>query len=242
MGKKIRVQRRGRGTPTFRAKKKGKIHPVGYLIEKAETANGSISKIFHETGRSAPLALVELKNGLNYITVAAEGVYRGQEVSIGPLASVKVGNVLPLGDIPEGTIINNIELKPNDGGKLVRSSGSYAIVISHQASKTSIKLPSKRIIELPNDCRATIGVVAGAGRKEKPYLKAGEKFYLMKAKGRVYPRSKGISMIAASHPHGGGRHRHVGKPTTVARNTSPGRKVGLIAARSTGRKKRTRTA
>lgn len=240
MGKKLRVQRRGRGTPTFRATKKGKVRPVGYSISKDETIKGVISKIFHETGRSAPLALIELNNGLDYVTVASEGVYRGQEINIGSAATARVGDVLPLRDIPEGTIVNNTELKPGDGGKLVRSSGSYAIVISHQSSKTSIKLPSKRIIELPNECRATIGIVAGGGRKEKPFMKAGEKFYFMKAKGHIYPRSKGISMTAASHPHGGGRHRHVGKATTVARNTPPGRKVGLIAAKSTGRKKRSR--
>jgi len=240
MGKKLRVQRRGRGTSTFRAAKKGKIAPVKYPTGKAESRSGVISDLVHETGRGAPLAFVELGDGVSYITAAPEGVYIGKEIAIGSDAPAKVGNVLPLGSIPEGTVVNSVELRPGDGGRLVRSSGSFATVVSHTESKTTLKLPSKKSIDLPNDCRATVGIVAGGGRMDKPFTKAGEKFYLMKAKGRIYPQSKGISMIAASHPHGGGRHRHVGKPTTVARSTPPGRKVGLIAARWSGRKKRTR--
>ena len=240
MGKKLRVQRRGRGTPTFRAAKKWKIAPVKYPIGATESRSGIVSDLIHETGRGAPLAFVELGDGVSYITAAPEGVHVGKEIFLGSDAAINVGNVLPLGSIPEGTIVNNIELKPGDGGRLVRSSGSYATVVSHIGLKTNVKLPSKKSIELSNDCRATIGIVAGGGRKDKPFTKAGEKFYLMKARGRIYPQSKGISMIAASHPHGGGRHRHVGKPTTVSRDTPPGRKVGLIAARWSGRKKRTR--
>jgi len=83
-----------------------------------------------------------------------------------------------------------------------------------------------------------VGVVAGAGRTEKPFLKAGAIGKLMTARGRVWPTTSGQKMIAASHPHGGGRHKHSGKPTTVGRNTPPGRKVGMIAARQTGRAKR----
>jgi len=113
-------------------------------------------------------------------------------------------------------------------------------VVSHVASRTNVKLPSKRNVALPNGCRATIGVVAGGGRKEKPFMKAGEKRLLKKAKGQVYPTTKGVSMAAVSHPHGGGRHRHPGKSTTVSRHAPPGRKVGLIAARNSGKRKRRR--
>ena len=94
-------------------------------------------------------------------------------------------------------------------------------------------LPSKRNKQVNSMCRATVGVVAGAGRTEKPFLKAGAKHHLMKANGHLYPRTRGIAMIAACHPFGsskkGGR-----KVTTVSRNAPPGQKVGLIAARSAG--------
>jgi len=146
---------------------------------------------------------------------------------------VEIGNVLPLGKIPEGTMVCNIELSPGDGGKMVRSSGAYATVVTHTPDGTIVKLPSKRTKYVNDLCRATIGLISGAGRVEKPFLKAGTKFHLMKAKGHMYPRTRGRAMVAAAHPYGsskkGGR-----KVTTVSRNAPPGKKVGLIAARSAG--------
>ena len=103
-----------------------------------------------------------------------------------------------------------------------------------------VLLTKPKNIEINNKCRATIGIISGGGRKEKPFMKAGEKYYSKKAKGQVYPTTKGVKMTAASHPHGGGRHRRPGKSTTVSRHSPPGKKVGLIAARSSGRKKRKR--
>ena len=137
-------------------------------------------------------------------------------------------------------MVCNIELRPGDGGKIARSSGSFGVVVAHLGGETSINLPSKRIVKLSNECRATIGIVAGGGRTEKPFMKAGEKFYAKKAKGQLFPVTKGVKMAAASHPHGGGRHRRPGKSTTVSRNAPPGKKVGLIAARNSGKRKRRR--
>lgn len=137
-------------------------------------------------------------------------------------------------------MVCNVELRPGDGGRIARSSGSFATVVSHSDNKTTLKLPSKRNVEIYKNCRAMIGIVSGGGRKEKPFLKAGEKFYAKKAKGQVYPETKGVKMAAASHPHGGGRHRRPGSSTTVSRHAPPGAKVGLIAARNSGRRLRRR--
>jgi len=240
MGKKLRVQRRGRGTPTFKARKSGKIAPIKYPSSVAGNLNGVVKDLRHEPGRDAPLLYVELEGGVGYYAAAPEGVYIGQPVSIGPDAPLKVGNVRPIGSIPESTMVCNVELRPGDGGRMARSSGSFATVVSHSEDKTVLKLPSKRNIQISNDCRATIGIVSGGGRKEKPFMKAGEKHYKKRSKGQVYPVTKGVKMTAASHPHGGGRHRRPGSSTTVSRNAPPGAKVGLIAARNTGRKKRQR--
>ncbi len=240
MGKKLRVQRRGKGSPTFRAVKKGRISPVKYPPLVEGSLNGVVKDLLHESGRGSPLAYIDIGEGTGYYLSAPEGVYIGQDVSIGSDIPVRVGNVLPLGAIPEGTLVCNIELKPGDGGKIARSSGTYATVVSHSSSGTNVKLPSKRNVELSDDCRATIGIVAGGGRREKPFMKAGERHLIKKAKGHVYPMTKGVSMTAASHPHGGGRHRHPGKSTTVSRHSPPGKKVGLIAASSSGKKKRRR--
>ena len=240
MGKKIKVQRRGRGTPTFRASKKGKISPIRYPKQDAESVNGVIKGLLHESGRGAPLLQVVLEDGTQYYTAAPEGVYIDQPVSLGEEAPLRIGNVRPIGFLPEGTMVCNVELRPGDGGRIARSSGSFATVVSHSANKTTLKLPSKRNVEISKNCRATIGIVSGGGRKEKPFMKAGEKFYAKKAKGQIYPETKGVKMAAASHPHGGGRHRRPGSSTTVSRHAPPGAKVGLIAARNSGKRLRRR--
>ena len=237
MGKRIRVQRRGRGTPTFRASSHRRVAPVHYpslsAKEQEGVINGKVEAIVHEPGRGSPMVAVKLETGETYYSVVPEGVYEGQPTQIGGGASVDLGNVLPIGKIPEGTMVCNIELSPGDGGKLVRSSGAYATIVGHTPDGTIIKLPSRKTRYVNSLCRATVGVISGAGRTEKPFLKAGAKHHLMKAKGHLYPRTRGIAMIAASHPYGsskkGGR-----KVTTVGRNAPPGQKVGLIAARSAG--------
>ncbi|TRO49148.1 50S ribosomal protein L2 [Candidatus Bathyarchaeota archaeon] len=237
MGKRIRVQRRGRGSSTFRASTHKRVAPVKYppvsVTENKTVINGQVKGIIHDPGRGSPMVAVKLETGDTYFSVVPEGVYEGQPTQIGNEAVIDIGNVLPIGKIPEGTMVCNIELSPGDGGKMVRASGAYATIISHTSDRTIIKLPSKRSKYINNNCRATIGVIAAAGRTEKPFLKAGAKHHLMKAKGHMYPRTRGIAMIAASHPFGsskkGGR-----KVTTVGRNAPPGQKVGLIAARSAG--------
>ena len=241
MGKRIRVQRRGKGSSTFRARTNNRIAPVQYPSASKESLEGAIQgqllRLFHEPGRGSPLALVELKTGQSYYTVVPEGVYEGQTIAIGSKAPVDIGNVLPLGSIPEGTMICNIELSPSDGGKMARSSGAYSTVVGHTPQGTMIKLPSGKTRYLNDLCRATVGVISAAGRVERPFLKAGSKFHLMQAKGRVYPRTRGLAMVSAVHPYGSSK-RGGRKVTTVSRNAPPGQKVGLIAARSTGRGRR----
>lgn len=241
MGKRIRVQRRGRGGPTFRAATHKRVAPSCYPPATKElfdiAVSGVVEEILHDPGRGAPLALIRFENGEECYTVVPEGVYVGQQIQMGGKANIEVGNVLPVGKIPEGTMVCNIELKPGDGGKIAKSSGAYAIVVAHTAQGTLIKLPSGKTRYLSNYCRATIGVVAGAGRTEKPFLKAGAKFHLMRARGRKYPRTRGRAMVAAVHPFGSSK-RSARKVTTVSRNAPPGKKVGLIAARGAGRRKK----
>ena len=243
MGKRIRVQRRGRGTSTFRAATHKRAAPVRYPPVSKEEREGAIQGqvvgFFHEPGRGSPLASVKLETGETYYTVVPEGVYEGQLIQIGSKAFIDTGSVVPLGSIPEGNMVCNIELSPGDGGKIARSSGSYATVVAHTPEGTMIKLPSGKTRYFNDLCRATIGVVSGAGRVDKPFLKAGARFHLMRAKGHMYPRTRGIAMVAAAHPYGSSK-RGARKVTTVSRHAPPGRKVGLIAARSAGRKRKKR--
>ncbi|MEM4238562.1 MAG: 50S ribosomal protein L2, partial [Nitrososphaerota archaeon] len=197
---------------------------------------GYVREILHDPGRGAPVAEIEADGQVFYIP-AVQGMYVGQRIEIGSGASASVGNILPIGSLPEGALISTIELKPGDGGVLARSSGAYASVISQVGEKTIIRLPSRKLVELSGKCFAVVGAVAGGGRVDKPMLKAGKRYWLMKAKHRPYPRVRGVTMVPARHPFGGGSHKRIGRPETVKRTAPPGRKVGLISARRTGRKK-----
>ena len=162
----------------------------------------------------------------------------GQKIQIGEGSQAKEGNILVLKDIPEGIPIYNLESKPGDGGKFVRTSGTFARIITKMDSAIVVELPSgKRRTFMPN-CRAIIGTIAGGGRTEKPFLKAGVKHFRMKAKNKFWPIVSGISMNAVAHPFGGKGSHTKGRPTQSARNDPPGRKVGKIAPKRTGRRKR----
>jgi len=243
MGKRIRVQRRGGGGPTWRAATHKRIAAVQYpALSKREMESalqGRIEEIVHEPGRGSPLAHIKLETGQDYFTVVPEGVFQGQTIQMGSKASVDVGNILTLGDVPPGTIVCDVELQPGDGGKVCRSSGAYATVVAHTPLGTMIKFPSGKTAYLNDLCRAMIGVVSGSGRVDKPFLKAGPRFHLMHAKGHKYQRTRGVAMVAAVHPYGSSK-RGGRKVTTVSRHAPPGKKVGLIAARSTGRKRKRR--
>ena len=245
MGKRIRVQRRGRGGSTYRASTHKRVAPAKYpsAISPKESfdasINGVIEDLVHDPGRGAPLAFVRFDNGETCYTVTPEGVFKGQQISLGGKAPAEVGNILPLGKVPEGTMVCDLELRPGDGGKMARSSGAYATVVGHTPQGTMIRLPSGRTRYVNDRCMATVGVVAGGGRTEKPFLKAGEKYHLMKAKGHKYPRTRGRAMVAAVHPYGSSK-RSARKGTTVSHGAPPGQKVGLIAARGAGQKKKRR--
>ena len=111
-------------------------------------------------------------------------------------AQLTVGNVLPIGNLPEGTIVSNVEDKNGDRGSLARASGNYATVISHNTDNntTRIKLPSghKKVLRSTN--RAMVGIVAGGGRIDKPLLKAGRAHYKYKAKRNCWPKVRGVAM------------------------------------------------
>lgn len=243
MGKRTLVRRRGRGGKQFRAVTIGKIAPARYPNFKLdESHSGLIVDIIHERGRDAPLAKVKFDDDTHSYIPAPEGTVIGTKIDMGSDAETSTKNILPLEAIPDGTTICNIEKNVGDGGKLIKAAGSSAIVFSHGAEGVTVKMPSGRFLTLNPKCRAMVGIVAGAGRSEKPFLKAGNRAKYMQAHGRLYPTVRGIAQAAVYHPHGGGRHQHIGRQSSVGRTTPPGRKVGNIAPRKTGRgrvKKRT---
>lgn len=239
MGKSLIQQKRGKGGPRYRApsfRYEGKAGFTSY--ENNKTTSADIIDILHSSGHSAPLMELKYGNGEAGLMQAPEGVKVGDRIEIGRDVEVKKGNILPLKNIPEGTSIYNIESNPGDGGKFVRSSGTFAKIITKMENSIIVELPSsKRRTFLP-ECKAAIGIVAGSGRTEKPFLKAGNKFYAMKAKNKMWPIVSGTSMNSVDHPFGGSSSHSKGIPTQSARNSPPGRKVGKIAPKRTGRHKR----
>jgi large subunit ribosomal protein L2 len=237
MGKRILQRHRGKGGLQYRAPSKGKFAVVSYPFVPAEqTVEGRIVKLVHERGREYPIAQIDVAGRMSYIP-AVLGLTVGSSIQIGSSAPLTIGNVLPLASIPEGTQICNIERYKGDGGRLVRNAGGSAVLFANTSDGAVVKMPSGKTIVLPPKCRASIGVVSGAGRVEKPFLRAGPRYHLLKSKGKIYPRMRGIAMAVVYHPFGGGRHQHPGKSTSTSRNAPPGRKVGLIAPRKTGRKR-----
>ena len=235
MGRRIQGQRRGRGGPTFRAPSHRYKANLSHRRDTGDLVTGTVVDIEHDPARSAPVAAVEFDDGDRRLVLVPEGVGIGTEIQIGISAEIKPGNTLPLAEIPEGIPICNVESKPRDGGRFARASGVSADLVTHDRNATVVQLPSGEMKRLDPRCRATIGVVAGGGRTEKPMIKAGSKYHKMRARGTKWPRVRGVAMNAVDHPFGGGGRQHPGRPKSVSRHAPPGRKVGDIASRRTGR-------
>lgn len=233
MGKSLTQQKRGKGSPTYKA---NSFRSAG-KVSQLQTEKGKIVDIINSTGHSAPLLQIKYDDNKESLVLAAEGLKVGDTIEKGESVDLKAGNTTTLINIPEGVSIFNIEGIPGDGGKLARSSGSNAKIVSKSRTKIIVKMPSGKQKEFHPKCMATIGVVAGSGRTEKPYMKAGNKKKAMYARGKYWPLVSGASMNAVDHPFGGARSSRKGRPTIAPRNAPPGRKVGMIRPRKTGRNK-----
>ncbi len=138
---------------------------------------GVITDIIHDPGRGAPLCQVKFRDPYRYkkrteTFIANEGMYTGQFIYAGKRAALTIGNILPLGSMPEGTVVTNVEEQPGDRGALGRTSGNYVTVIGHNPdeNKTRVKLPSGAKKVVRSSARGMIGIVAGGGRTDKPLL------------------------------------------------------------------------
>jgi large subunit ribosomal protein L2 len=231
MGKRIIQQARGKGSLTYRVRRRAYLHKFQYPMLEGEA---EIINLIHSAGHSAPVAKLKIGNEIFFMP-AFNGAFIGQKINIGK-GKPEVGNILPLNEIPAGTQIYNLELNPGDGGKMMKCAGTSASIVRVDGNKTVIKTAKRKEISLSNNCRATIGVVAGEGRKLKPFMKAGRKHYQMKARNKLWPRTSSIKMNVVDHPFGSGRGKRA-KSKIAKRNSPPGRKVGHLSPRRTGRAK-----
>ena len=227
MGKNLIQQARGKGSPTYRAPSFRYITKVSY---PRDLRAGNVIDLVRCQGHSSPLAKIKYESGEESYIIAAHGIKIGQNIGEEPMP----GNVLYLKDVPIGTSIFNIELRPGDGGKFVRGSGCFAKVVFKKTNAVEVLLPSKKKKVFSSDCKATVGVCAGSGRKEKPFLKAGTRYHYMKSRNKLYPSTSGIAMNAVDHPYGTSRSSKKGHPTIARKNAPPGAKVGKIRPRRTG--------
>lgn len=220
----------------FRATTTGKLAPAKYPnYNLTEKHLGDIIDLVHERGRDVPLAKVRFEDGSISFIPAVLGTKVGSKIQFGLEVDISDGNVISVQNIPDGTIVCNVEKHFGDGGSLIKSAGTNATVFSHGPDGVTIKLPSGKFSTINPKNRAMIGTLAGGGVGDRPFMRAGVKWRRFRSKGQKYPIVRGVAQAAYVHPHGGGRHQHVGQSSTVSRNAPPGAKVGSIAARKTGR-------
>ena len=249
MGKRIITQRRGRGTNTYKVRRKAFRFKLKYPVKLS--GEGKVTKLFNSAAHTAPLAKVSSGSGSFFmpacknmiegqrisfetITSSKRGQSKGQKISFGK--EVKDGNILKVKDIPVKTAIYNIESRPGDGGVFIKSAGNSAVVSKVVGEHVFVLMPSKKEKKLHKNCRATIGVVAGAGRLDKPIMKAGKQHHIKKSKSKLWPRTSAVKMNAIDHPFGSGRGKNP-KSKVAKRNAPPGRKVGLLRPKRTGKRK-----
>ena len=163
---------------------------------------GKVATIEYDPNRSANIALINYVDGEKRYILAPKGLEVGMEIISGENADIKVGNALPMGNMPEGTVIHNIEMQPGKGGQIARSAGVSAQILGKEGKYVTVRLASGEVRKLLSVCRATVGVVGNEDHGLVNYGKAGR----MRWKG-VRPTVRGSVMNPNDHPHGGGEGR-----------------------------------
>ncbi|WP_425445981.1 50S ribosomal protein L2 [Dethiothermospora halolimnae] len=200
---KITVRHKGGG-----AKRKYRI--IDFKRNK-DGVPGKVAAIEYDPNRSANIALIHYADGEKRYIIAPRNLKVGAMIMSGPEADIKIGNALPLANIPVGTTIHNIELKPGKGGQLVRSAGNSAKLAAREGKYAQINLPSGESRLVSINCRATIGQVGNLDHENLTIGKAGRKRHM-----GVKPTVRGSVMNPNDHPHGGGEGRTpIGMPSPV---------------------------
>lgn len=163
---------------------------------------GKVEKIEYDPNRNADVALILYEDGERRYILAPQGLEEGKKIIASEGAPLEVGNALPLGKIPAGTEVHNIEIKPGKGGQMVKSAGASAVVQGKEEDHILIKLPSGEIRRFFPECYATIGQVGNAEKRSERIGKAG----IVRRRGRR-PTVRGTAQNPGSHPHGGGTGR-----------------------------------
>src|SRR5699024_1642811 len=173
---------------------------------------GRVATVEYDPNRSANIALIHYADGEKRYILAPKGIKIGQTVESGENADIKLGNALPLANIPVGTIVHNVELKPGRGGQLVRSAGAEAQILGREGKYTLVRLASGEVRKVLTTCRASVGQVGNIEHELIRVGKAGRSRWAGKR-----PTVRGSAMNPIDHPHGGGEGRTpIGRPSPVS--------------------------
>ncbi len=164
-----------------------------------------VERIEYDPNRSAHIALLLYADGERRYILAPRGVRAGERIQSGSEAPIRAGNALPLRNIPLGTMVHNVELKPGKGGQIARSAGGGVQLVAREGAQATLRLRSGEMRKVPVDCRATIGEVGNSEHNLRSLGKAGAKRWR-----GVRPTVRGVSMNPVDHPHGGGEGRTSG--------------------------------
>jgi len=200
---RITVRHRGGG-----AKKKYRI--IDFKRDK-DGIKAKVAAIEYDPNRTANIALLHYVDGEKRYILAPVGLKVGDIVESGPDADIKPGNALPLANIPVGTLVHNIELKPGKGGQLVRAAGGAAQLMAKEGDYAQLRLPSGEVRLVSLQCKATVGQVSNIEHENITIGKAGRKRWM-----GVRPTVRGVVMNPVDHPHGGGEGKSpIGRPSPV---------------------------
>jgi large subunit ribosomal protein L2 len=195
----------GRVSSRFRGGGHKKTYRIIDFKRDKKGVEALVAAIEYDPNRSARIALLHYVDGEKRYILAPQGLAVGQKLMAGETADIFIGNSLPLKNIPAGTVVHNIELKPGKGGQMARSAGTQAQLVSKEGDYALLKLPSGEIRRVQVECAATIGQVGNVEHENVSLGKAGRKRWMGKR-----PHNRGVTMNPVDHPHGGGEGRTSG--------------------------------
>ena len=226
-------------------RRKGGGHKAKYRIidfKRNNTESATVDRIEYDPNRSSYIALITYTDGTKSYILAPKDLKAGDQVISGEKKEIRIGNCMPMSDIPVGIDIHNIELKIGSGAQLARSAGSSTQIVGKSDGHVAIKLPSGEQRKVREECRATIGVLSNIDKKNQKLGKAGRKRWL-----GVRPSVRGVAMNPIDHPHGGGEGKTSGgrdpvtpwgKPTKGKKTRNNKRTDKFIIKRKTDKKAR----
>ncbi len=241
--KKLTVGLTGKGgrnsTGRITARRRGGGHKRRYRLvdfkRRKFDVPATVQRLEYDPNRTAFIALIEYQDGEQSYILAPQRLAVGDSVISGERADIKPGNAMPLGSIPIGTIVHNVEMKAGRGGQIARSAGTYVQLVGRDAGYALLRLSSGEVRMVRAECMATVGAVSNADQGNIKLGKAGRNRWLGKR-----PAVRGVAMNPIDHPHGGGEGRTSGgrhpvtpwgKPTKGARTRANKKTDGLIVRR-----------